>query len=166
MEAEVRHYLFAHDRLPPERRALPEHTGLRQFLVCDVAVLLDSVGASTVDTLDNTLCLHPNSMHAASVVASLADRQLPRLMDVDAYEPNQVESEGEATIDEMYDDEDENDGVDADKCDDDYVPDAVLLTMVINEHIIEQDTLNIAYTVHILGKVCFWLWNVRPTWQK
>jgi hypothetical protein len=89
-------------------------------------------------------------MHAAMVVASLAERQLPRLVDVDAYEPDEVENESEAIIDEMHDDdnEDEYDGGGADECDDDYVPDAVLLTMVIDEHIIQRDTANIAYTVH------------------
>jgi hypothetical protein len=45
------------------------------------------------------------------------------LTDVDAYESDQAENEGEATIDEMYDDKYDGAG----KCDDDYVPDAVLL---------------------------------------
>jgi hypothetical protein len=109
MEAECRHYLHTHNRIPPKRRKIPVHSGLRQFMICDATVLLDSAGAPASDTLGAILCLHPHPQRMETVVVSLFERPLPHVADVDAYEPPPEHEEDEMTLEEMYDDEDDGD---------------------------------------------------------
>jgi hypothetical protein len=147
MEAECRHYLSVHNRLPPERRKVPEHRALRQFLVCDASVLIDAAGTSTNETEDSVLCLHPDIHRAASVTASF-ERWMPDVADIDAYEPI-TENNEDLDINDLFDDpEDESskEGEDGD------LSDAALLASSIAEM---EVTLNTGYTVHTRNCVLF-----------
>lgn len=147
IEAECRHFLSTHNRLPPERRKIPEHTALRQFMVCDASVLIDAAGASTNETVD-VLCLHSDVHRAASVAASL-QRRLPDVKDIDAYESIRAQNEEDLTIDELFDDPEEESDMAGDNG---GLSDAALLAMSISEM---EVTLNTGYTVHTRNCVLF-----------
>ena len=131
--------MFTHDRIPPKRRKVPEHTGLRAFLVCDASVLIDATGTPT-DDMDTILCLHPDEKRVELVTASFV-RRLPRVPDIDAYEITQAEDK-DVSISELYDASD-NDIIEKDG--DDWLPDRVLIDMCI---VADDITPQVADSVH------------------
>ena len=112
MEAETRHYLHTNNRRPPKRRKLPVHASLREFLICDVSVLLSATGEPATDSLGTIQCLHPNPLRGKAVLQSLRARPLPAVLNGDAYELEQQSEDEDWTLDQLFDDNDEEDNND------------------------------------------------------
>ena len=112
MEAETRHYLHSNGRRPPQRRKLPAHAGLREFLICDLSVLLSASGLPATDSLDTIQCLHPNPLRGKDVLQSLRACRLPEVADNEVYEQGQAETDEALTLSQLLDDneEEEEDG--------------------------------------------------------
>jgi len=72
-------------------------------VISDASILIDKAGASTDNTLDTVLCLHPSAQRAAAVVASLSARPLPLVNDSDVYEPERDDDDEESNLDLLYD---------------------------------------------------------------
>lgn len=111
MEAETRHYLHTNNSRPPKRRKVPAHAGLREFVICDVSVLLSSTGQPATDSLDTIQCLHSNPLRGKAVLQSLRARPLPAVLNGDAYEQEQQSEDEDWTLNQLFDDnDDEEDG--------------------------------------------------------